>query len=351
MSAKYTVTAVSEAQNQSQSLFRYLAPELILPNPKQPRRSIESEALATLKESIRERGILQPLLVMRGEQGRYILVAGQRRLAAARELGLVRVPVMMLNEERPDYLVDSLIENIQREELSGIDEGHSFIALKEEFGWSQREIASRIHKHESYVSERIRTAERLTATTKEIISEAFAVNENLARAKFSHSINRKLALLPDQEQEDLARFVAITTNITARQVEKMVRDKLGQTKDLFALEPDLVQVDKTGDLSPAAKSKKLKKEKSAAEQLSMAVVLPGEGFETIQPVKPPVQPKPLKAQLATLKLELDLDGVNESQLTNTLALLTSKLNSQKRISLTELLEVLKEDYAHLNLSD
>src|SRR5689334_1614221 len=206
MSIKYTVNAVSEAQNQSQSLFRYLAPELILPNPKQPRRSIETEALGTLKESIRERGILQPLLVMRGENGNYILVAGQRRLAAARELGLVRVPVMMLNEIRPDYLVDSLLENIQREELSGIDEGHSFITLKEEFGWSQREIANRIHKHESYVSERIRTAEKLTAITKEIISEAFAANENLARAKFSHSINRKLALLKAEEREELARL-------------------------------------------------------------------------------------------------------------------------------------------------
>src|SRR5690349_2083401 len=117
MNAKFTVSAVSESQSQSQSLFRYIAPVLILPNAKQPRRSIEPEALATLKESIRERGILQPLLVMRGEGGNYILVAGQRRLAAARELGLVRVPVMMLNEARPDYLVDSLLENIQREEL------------------------------------------------------------------------------------------------------------------------------------------------------------------------------------------------------------------------------------------
>ena len=225
MTAKYTIQAVSEAQAQGQGLFRYISPDLIMPNPKQPRRTLEPEAFATLRESIRERGILQPLLLMRGEEGHYLLIAGQRRLAAARELGLVRVPVMILNEARPDYLVDSLLENIQREELSGIDEGQSFIALKEEFSWSQREIAARIHKHESYVSERIRTAERLTAITKEIIADALDDDENLARAKFSHSINRKLALLPASEQEELARMVATTRNITARQIEGLVRQK------------------------------------------------------------------------------------------------------------------------------
>ncbi len=341
MNAKYTVSAVSTAQNQSQSLFRYIAPELILPNPKQPRRSIETEALATLKESIRERGILQPLLVMRGEQGQYILVAGQRRLAAARSLGLVRIPVMMLNEERPDYLVDSLLENIQREELSGIDEGHSFIALKEEFKWSQREIAARIHKHESYVSERIRTAERLTAITKEIISEAFELNENLARAKFSHSISRKLALLPAEEQEELARLVANTDSITARQVEQLVRTKLGTSKLSGNLE--LLQTQPATEPSQPTETKISRvTHKQNIQQLTMAGVLPGEGFEAIQtkPRKKNVNPNS-KNSKHLLPLENDL--TDTQTLPNTMRFISEKLNQDSLILLSELIAVLRED--------
>jgi ParB/RepB/Spo0J family partition protein len=365
MSIKYTVNAVSEAQNQSQSLFRYLSPELIQPNPKQPRRSIESEALATLKESIRERGILQPLLVMRGEDGNYILVAGQRRLAAARELGLVRVPVMMLNEIRPDYLVDSLLENIQREELSGIDEGHSFITLKEEFGWSQREIANRIHKHESYVSERIRTAEKLTAITKEIISEAFAANENLARAKFSHSINRKLALLRAEEQEELARLVASTPDITARKVEGLVREKMlphlkaGQLdtrpETQATAKPEHIEPPEAEEVKkPARPRKRVMPPENNAQQLSLAGVLPGGGFE-VPPVQEPA-PKsiavPARKKLTSQEtLLVSYNPANlDPAMTNTFNLL-QLIASGKRVDLEDLIQVIKEDCQNLKSVD
>ncbi|MBN9390479.1 MAG: ParB/RepB/Spo0J family partition protein [Chloroflexi bacterium] len=348
MSLKYTVNAVSEAQSQSQSLFRYLAPDLIQPNPKQPRRSIETEALATLKESIRERGILQPLLVMRGENGNYILVAGQRRLAAARELGLVRVPVMVLNEIRPDYLVDSLLENIQREELSGIDEGHSFITLKEEFGWSQREIANRIHKHESYVSERIRTAEKLTAITKEIISEAFAADENLARAKFSHSINRKLALLRAEEQEELARLVASTPDITARKVEGLVREKMMPytvRHQAAALVPEETTPPAPHPEPPhkmVRTRKKARPDENNPQQLSLA----GAGFETIPGLaaaqKPSVPLKKSKTSQAALSLHYDLEKLDPA-LARTKTLLQQQLAGNARLDLDDLIRAIKED--------
>jgi ParB/RepB/Spo0J family partition protein len=353
MSIKYTVNAVSEAQNQSQSLFRYLAPELILPNPKQPRRSIESEALATLKESIRERGILQPLLVMRGEDGNYILVAGQRRLAAARELRLVRVPVMMLNEIRPDYLVDSLLENIQREELSGIDEGHSFITLKEEFGWSQREIANRIHKHESYVSERIRTAEKLTAITKEIISEAFAANENLARAKFSHSINRKLALLRAEEQEELARLVASTPDITARKVEGLVREKLlpytarGLTPTVVQAAPSVEEEVTSAPPEEAKKPTRPRKKARPAGNNPQQLYLAGVEFETPPELPPAPKPAaPLKKRTTnrdTLLVHYDREKL-DPVMARTLNLIQQQSTGNKRLELDELIQALKEDW-------
>jgi ParB/RepB/Spo0J family partition protein len=338
MSAKYTISALSEAHNQSQSLFRYIAPDLILPNPKQPRRTIEPEALGTLKESIRERGILQPLLVMRGEEGKYILVAGQRRLAAARELRLVRVPVMVLNESRPDYLVDSLLENIQREELSGIDEGYSFIALKEEFNWTQREIAAKIHKHESYVSERIRTAERLTTTTKEIIAEAFSKDENLARAKFSHSINRKLALLPAQEQEDLARHVASNLLITARQVENLVREKLASSK--FAnLAPVVEQSPENPKSAKDKPSRAVKLNTPPPEQLSFADMPPQAAGNTSNKRKTNRE----KTQSQKLTLDYDLATLNPA-LVETLELVTGKLaDGVSSINLVELVEAIRRD--------
>jgi ParB family chromosome partitioning protein len=356
MSIKYTVNAVNEAQSQSQSLFRYLAPGLIQPNPKQPRRSIESEALATLKESIRERGILQPLLVMRGEDGNYILVAGQRRLAAARQLGLVRVPVMLLNEIRPDYLVDSLLENIQREELSGIDEGHSFITLKEEFGWSQREIANRIHKHESYVSERIRTAEKLTSITKEIISEAFAANENLARAKFSHSINRKLALLQAEEQEALARLVASTPDITARKVEGLVREKLLPYTSHPPLPPKPSETLPDQPEPPPQKparpgpGKAPKPAGTKLRQPALAGALPA-GELDFNPTQPPVQKgtRPLNRQRSRpASLRLSFNPANlDPAMTRTLGLIKQQAAGNKRLDLEELIEVIKEDCRQL----
>ncbi len=357
MSIKYTVSAVSEAQSQSQSLFRYLSPDLIQPNPKQPRRSIDSEALATLKESIRERGILQPLLVMRGEGGNYILVAGQRRLAAARDLRLVRVPVMMLNEVRPDYLVDSLLENIQREELSGIDEGHSFITLKEEFGWSQREIANRIHKHESYVSERIRTAEKLTAITKEIISEAFAANENLARAKFSHSINRKLALLRAEEQEELARLVAATPDITARKVEGLVREKMLPYSSQSRTET--ISVGNLPGARPVVKPtqpEKVKKpaqpaspEENNVQQLSLAGVLPDSGFEVMPDPPVPKAAAPVKKKppgRETLLLTYNPANLDLA-MARTTSLVQQQAASGKRLNIEELIEAIKEDCQNL----
>jgi ParB family chromosome partitioning protein len=354
MSLKYTVNAVSEAQSQSQSLFRYLAPDLIQPNPKQPRRSIETEALATLKESIRERGILQPLLVMRGEDGNYILVAGQRRLAAARQLGLVRVPVMVLNEIRPDYLVDSLLENIQREELSGIDEGHSFITLKEEFGWSQREIANRIHKHESYVSERIRTAEKLTAITKEIISEAFAADENLARAKFSHSINRKLALLQAEEQEELARLVASTPDITARKVEGLVREKLVPytvRNQAAAALPEILEEEiqlqpPAPEPEPRPKATRSPKKARPGENNPQQLALAGAGFEPTpaQPAtpKPSVPLKKSRTGRAALSLHYDLEKLDPA-LARTKTLLQQQLAAHERLDLNDLIRAIKED--------
>ena len=101
----------------------------IAPNPKQPRTNFDDEALAGLAASIREVGILQPLVVRRTDDARFELIAGERRLRAAKAAGLSTVPVVLRDSEDEDLLRDALIENIHREDLNPIEQADAFKAL------------------------------------------------------------------------------------------------------------------------------------------------------------------------------------------------------------------------------
>jgi ParB/RepB/Spo0J family partition protein len=151
-------------------VLAYVQPERIDPNPNQPRRQIERSALEELKQSIAERGILQPLLGARGNDGRVRLIAGHRRLQASKELGLARVPVVLVdhvNEE--ETVIDAVIENIQRRNLEAWEEGVAYAQLANEFGWTHDEIGKKIGKSRAYVSTRVRAAEKLSPLVKEVL--------------------------------------------------------------------------------------------------------------------------------------------------------------------------------------
>ncbi len=147
----------------------YLSPERIEPNPHQPRQQLSRAGLEELKASIAARGILQALLGVRGDNGRVILIAGHRRWQAAKELGLARVPVILVDNRngKADALVDAIIENVQRENLAPWEEGESYRQLATEFGWEHKQIASSIGKSRPYVTQRIRAAENLAPAVKE----------------------------------------------------------------------------------------------------------------------------------------------------------------------------------------
>ncbi len=152
-------------------VLAYVAPDRIDPNPNQPRRQIERSALEELKQSIRARGILQPLLGAKSGAGRVLLVAGHRRLQAARELGLPRVPVVLVDQlKEEDTVIDAVIENIQRRNLEAWEEGVAYAQLADEFGWTHDEIGRKIGKSRSYVSTRIRAAEKLSPRVKEVLA-------------------------------------------------------------------------------------------------------------------------------------------------------------------------------------
>src|SRR5712692_8747737 len=137
--------------------------ESITPSPFQPRRNFDPERLKELADAIRSQGVIEPLIVRRrpgGLTGRaYELIAGERRLRAAREAGLEHVPVVLRDLDDRGALEMSLVENLLREDLNAIEEGRAFIRLNKEFTLTHEEIATRIGKSRPYVTNIIRLME------------------------------------------------------------------------------------------------------------------------------------------------------------------------------------------------
>ncbi len=128
----------------------------IKPNPKQPRRQFKEVELAELAESIKEYGILQPLLVAENVAGGYEIIAGERRWRAAKEAGLSVVPVIVKRLADQDKLEVALIENIQRENLNPVEEAFAYQRLIEEFGLTQEAVAAKVGKSRSAIANSIR---------------------------------------------------------------------------------------------------------------------------------------------------------------------------------------------------
>src|SRR5262245_56836594 len=125
------------------------------PNPKQPRTRFDEEAIASLAASIREVGILQPLVVRRTDGG-FELIAGERRPRAARAAGLATVPVVLRDSDDTDLLREALIENIHREDLNPIEQAEAFRQLLEELGLKQEKLADRVGVSRSHIANTIR---------------------------------------------------------------------------------------------------------------------------------------------------------------------------------------------------
>src|SRR5262245_9926729 len=127
----------------------------ITANPEQPRRRFDPDALAALAESIRRHGLLQPLVVRRAEHG-YELIAGERRLRAARQAGLEEVPVAVRQATPPERLELALIENLQREDLTALEEAEAYRQLIEVYGLTQEDIAQRVGKSRPAIANALR---------------------------------------------------------------------------------------------------------------------------------------------------------------------------------------------------
>ena len=147
--------AVTEDQEvQGLKEAKLIAISLIQPNPNQPRKSLNREALQELAESIRVQGLLQPIVVRPYGEG-FMIIAGHRRYEACRMIGLERIPCLVRDETEDRVLEQALVENIQREDINPVEEAQGYRLLMEEHGYSIRDLASRVHKSVGYIHGRL----------------------------------------------------------------------------------------------------------------------------------------------------------------------------------------------------
>ena len=152
------ILSVTEQEGDGEEL-RQLPVELISPNPRQPRRDFDDDALKALADSLGQQGVLQPVLVRPRAGGTYELVAGERRWRAARLVGLERIPAIVREREDAAALEAALIENMAREDLNPIEEARACAALVEELGLTRKEIGRRVGRSRVAVSNLVRLLE------------------------------------------------------------------------------------------------------------------------------------------------------------------------------------------------
>lgn len=184
--------------------------EKIRANPAQPRKIFDEAKLAELAESIREHGLIQPLVVRPVAEG-FELVAGERRWRAARMAGLSQVPVVIKELTPVEVMEVSLVENLQREDLNPMEEAMAFRTLIEDFGLTQEQLARRVGRSRSYI-----------ANTLRLLSLPAEVQESVSRGTLSAGHAKAILSLTDTaEQVMLAREV-IRRNLSVRALEELV---------------------------------------------------------------------------------------------------------------------------------
>jgi ParB family chromosome partitioning protein len=208
----------------------------IRPNPRQPRSNFDEAELATLTASIRSHGVLQPILVIETLDG-YQLVAGERRLRAARTAGLEHIPAVVRRLDEQAQLEVALIENLQREDLNPIDAAQGFQRLIDEFGFSHERIAEQIGRARSTV-----------ANTLRVLDLTPSLQGAVADGRLTEGHGRALGGLPLEHQDRVLDSV-LGQDLSVRQTEELVRRLRTPRPDPAALDarrssdPDLERVE------------------------------------------------------------------------------------------------------------
>lgn len=209
-----------------------VAIDQIFPNPYQPRKNFDEEALRDLSASIAQFGVLQPLLVAPADNGRYMLIAGERRLRASKMAKLQEVPVIISEYTSQQIAEIALIENLQREDLHFLEEAEGYEKLMEEFHLTQEAMAARVGKKQSTIANKLRLL-RLSDRIRKILVEG-GLTERHARA---------LLKLDDEEKQVQVLTVVIDNGYSVRQtesyIEKLLEDKKQEKKKRMVIVNDV----------------------------------------------------------------------------------------------------------------
>lgn len=188
--------------------------DLINTNPEQPRKNFGEDELLELRDSIKEYGVIQPVILKKGDNG-YLLIAGERRLRAATMAGLTRIPALVRDASDEDTAVIALVENVQREDLGYIEEARAYKKLMDEYHMTQGQLAEKVGKKQSTISNKI----RLLSLPEEIQD---ALIENKLTERHARAL---LKVEDDQLRRDVVDRV-VSHGLNVRQTEKLIEDLL-----------------------------------------------------------------------------------------------------------------------------
>ena len=230
-----SVTGVLNSPKSTGGGFQLVPIAQIVPNDDQPRKEFNPEKIQELAASIKEKGILQPVIVKKIADGKFMLICGERRFRASQLCGLTEIPVVIKDIANDDFLEWALIENIQRQDLNPLEEAEAYRRLAEERMLSQEDIAKRVGKDRSSVANMMRLL-RLPDEIRAYIAEG--------RLTAGHA-RTLLGMLTPEHQRQLAKRI-VQENLSVRQVEAIVNRSNAhkrKPKNARYLKPEIVDLE------------------------------------------------------------------------------------------------------------
>lgn len=208
------------AENQPQTAILKLAIDCLQPGKYQPRTEMDESSLMELAQSIKKQGLLQPLLVRELHDGRYEIIAGERRWRACQLAGLTEVPILLKQVDDETAMAIALVENLQREDLNAMDQARAMHRLTDEFSLTHQQIANLLCKSRTAVSNYLR-----------LLALSEVVKKLLENGDLDMGHARALLVLDLEQQNQIAQLI-VAKNLSVRETEKLVeRVKLGKTKE------------------------------------------------------------------------------------------------------------------------
>lgn len=209
----------TEPEGGEETGFQMISVDEITANPDQPRSRFDDQALEELAASLQEVGVLQPIVVTPADQG-YVLIAGERRWRAARRAGLHKIPAVLRGATGDSTLVEALVENVQRQDLTPLEEAHAYQHLLENYGMTQEQVAVRVGKSRPTISNTLRLLQ-LPAEVQELVDSG----------DLSAGHARALVGLEDTKYATHLATKAVADGWSVRQMEEAVRHRKGMTAE------------------------------------------------------------------------------------------------------------------------